>query len=40
VWLDIAMGRQDGQAAFMQGLYKVLGDITLLMRFGGMFSGK
>ncbi|MCB2193084.1 MAG: NAD(P)H-dependent oxidoreductase [Deltaproteobacteria bacterium] len=38
VWLDIAYGRQDGQAAFMQGLYKVQGDISLLMRLGGMFA--
>ncbi|MCB2228178.1 MAG: NAD(P)H-dependent oxidoreductase [Desulfarculaceae bacterium] len=38
VWLDIAFGRQDGQAAFMQGLYKVQGDIGLLMRLGGMFA--
>ncbi|MCF8033399.1 MAG: NAD(P)H-dependent oxidoreductase [Desulfarculaceae bacterium] len=38
VWLDIAFGRKDGQAAFMQGLYKVQGDISLLMRLNTMFS--
>lgn len=40
VWLDIAYGRQDGRAAFMQGLYKVQGDISLLMRLGGMFASR
>ena len=38
VWLDISYGRQDGQTAFMQGLYKVQGDITLLMGLGTMFA--
>ncbi len=38
VWMDIALGRLDGQAAFMQGKYKVQGDITLLMRLNTMFS--
>lgn len=38
VWLDIAYGRLDGQEAYMQGLYHTRGDISLLMRFGRMFS--
>ena len=38
VWLDISMGRLDGQTGFMQGLYKTQGDITLLMRLNSMFA--
>lgn len=39
VWLDIAQGRLDGQAAFMSGKYSTEGDITLLMRFKELFPG-
>ncbi len=38
VWLAIAKGELDGQAAFMGGKYTVTGDITLLMRFKELFS--
>ncbi|MEW5913216.1 MAG: NAD(P)H-dependent oxidoreductase [Thermodesulfobacteriota bacterium] len=38
VWLAVAKGQMDGQAAFMGGKYTVSGDITLLMRFKELFS--
>jgi multimeric flavodoxin WrbA/putative sterol carrier protein len=39
VWLDVCTGELDGAAAFMSGQYTVTGDVSLLMRFGGLFSG-
>lgn len=38
VWMDIAQGKLDGQKALMDGLYKVEGDISWLMRMGSMFG--
>jgi putative sterol carrier protein len=38
VWLDVAQGRMDGQEAFFKGLYKVNGDLTVLMKFKEIFS--
>jgi putative sterol carrier protein len=39
VWLSIARGELDGQQAFMNGQYKVDGDLGLLMRLRSLFSG-
>ena len=38
VWLDIAAGRLDGQAAFMAGRYRVDGDLGLLMNMNRLFT--
>lgn len=38
VWLDVAQGRMDGQEAFFKGLYKVNGDLSVLMKFKDIFS--
>lgn len=38
VWLDISQGRLDGQEAFFKGLYKVNGDLAVLMKFREIFS--
>lgn len=38
VWLDVAQGRMDGQQAFFKGLYKVNGDLSVLMKFKEIFS--
>jgi putative sterol carrier protein len=40
VWLAIAKGELDGQAAFMSGKYQVNGDLSLLMRMNLLFSRK
>jgi len=37
VWLAVARGEKDGQAAFMAGEYKVQGDLSLLMKMSTMF---
>lgn len=39
VWLAIAQGRQDGQAAFMSGQYQVEGNLMLLLRLKELFGG-
>ncbi|MGI9861519.1 NAD(P)H-dependent oxidoreductase [Moorella naiadis] len=39
VWLRIARGELDGAAALMQGLYRVTGDFSLMMRLNELFSG-
>ena len=39
VWLGIAKGELDGQQAFMNGQYKVEGDLNLLLRLKSLFSG-
>ena len=38
IWLAIANGEMDGQQAFMEGKYTVIGDITLLMRMKSLFG--
>ncbi|MBN2040308.1 MAG: NAD(P)H-dependent oxidoreductase [Spirochaetes bacterium] len=38
IWLAISKGELDGQAAFMQGKYKVTGDLTMLMKMNSMFG--
>jgi putative sterol carrier protein len=38
VWLDISQGRLAGQEAFMQGLYKVNGELAILMKFNELFK--
>ncbi len=39
VWMDIMTGKADGQQAFMEGKYKVFGDLSLLMRMSELFGG-
>ena len=39
IWLAVSKGELDGQQAFMNGKYKVNGDISLLMRLKSIFSG-
>jgi putative sterol carrier protein len=39
VWMDIMRGKVDGQQAFMAQKYKVVGDISLLMRMNELFGG-
>ncbi len=39
IWLAVSKGELDGQQAFMNGKYKVDGDISLLMRLKSIFSG-
>ncbi len=38
VWIDVCTGKEDGATAFMTGKYRVTGDMSLLMRFGSLFS--
>jgi len=38
VWLKISRGELSGQKAFMEGRYKVEGDMSLLMKLGRLFS--
>jgi hypothetical protein len=38
VWLDVAQGRMGGQEAFFKGLYKVNGDLSVMMKFKDLFS--
>ncbi len=38
VWLKISRGELSGQKAFMEGRYKVEGDMTLLMKLNRLFS--
>ena len=37
VWLKISRGELDGQKAFMEGQYKVEGDIGLLLKLKNLF---
>jgi multimeric flavodoxin WrbA/putative sterol carrier protein len=37
-WLAIANGEMDGQQAFMEGKYTVVGDMSLLMRMKSLFG--
>jgi multimeric flavodoxin WrbA len=39
LWMDIITGKADGQQMFMQGKYKVNGDLSLLMRLNQFFGG-
>ena len=39
VWLKISRGELNGQKAFMEGQYKVEGDMTLLLKLKTLFSG-
>ena len=38
VWLKISRGELSGQKAFMEGLYKVEGDMNLLLKLNRLFS--
>ncbi len=38
VWLAIAKGELDGQAAFAKGLYRVAGDMNVMMKMDSLFS--
>jgi putative sterol carrier protein len=38
VWLAIANKEIDGQQAFMEGKYTVVGDMTILMRMKSLFG--
>ena len=38
VWLKISRGELNGQKAFMEGLYKVEGDMNLLLKLNRLFS--
>jgi putative NADPH-quinone reductase len=40
VWMDIMTGKADGQQMFMAQKYKVMGDLSLLMRIGELFGKK
>ncbi len=40
VWLAIARGEKSGRDAFMNGEYKVEGDVMFMMRFGKIFPVK
>jgi putative sterol carrier protein len=37
VWLAVAKGEMDGQQAFMNGRYKVEGDLSLLLKLRALF---
>jgi len=39
VWLKVARNELSGQAAYVKGLYRVEGDLSLLLRLGDLFSG-
>jgi len=39
VWLAISQGEMDGQQAFMNGKYKVDGNLSLLLRLKSIFPG-
>ena len=38
VWMDIMTGKADGQQTFMEGKYKVTGDLSLLLQMGKLFG--
>ena len=38
IWLKISRGELNGQSAFMEGRYKVEGDMTLLLKMKSLFS--
>jgi len=40
VWVQIARGELAGQAAYMKGLYRVEGDLSLLLRMEALFAGE
>lgn len=40
VWLAIANKEMDGQQAFMEGRYKAIGDMSLLMRIRSLFGSE
>jgi putative sterol carrier protein len=40
VWMDIITGKADGQQMFMEQKYKVVGDLSLLMRMNQLFGKK
>jgi putative sterol carrier protein len=39
VWMDIMTGKANGQKAFMAQKYKVVGDLSLLMKMNELFGG-
>jgi multimeric flavodoxin WrbA len=38
-WMDIMTGKADGQEMFLAGKYRVIGDLSLLIRMGALFRG-
>jgi putative sterol carrier protein len=38
IWLAVAKGELDGQEAFMKGLYRASGDMSLMMKLGDLFA--
>ena len=40
VWMDVSMGKIDGAQSLMKGLYKVEGDMSLLMKMNKLFKRK
>lgn len=38
LWQDISSGKADGMQAIMEGKYKVLGDINIMMQFDSLFG--
>ncbi|MFW9894793.1 MAG: NAD(P)H-dependent oxidoreductase [Candidatus Thorarchaeota archaeon] len=38
IWMKISSGEIDGRKAFMDGLYKVEGDMSILLKFNQLFS--
>jgi len=38
LWLDIVAGQVDGATAFMEGKYKIEGDLNLLIHMGEWFG--
>jgi len=40
VWMDIMTGKADGQQMFMQQRYKIIGDLSLLMRMKDLFGSR
>lgn len=39
LWVDLMTGKADGQQAFLEGRYKVNGDLSLLLRMKELFGG-
>jgi putative sterol carrier protein len=38
IWMDIMDGKADGQKMFMEQKYRVLGDISILMKMNQLFQ--
>ncbi len=39
IWLRIARNELSGQTAYMKGMYRIEGDLTMLLRLSDLFSG-